>query len=260
MSFAAFLWNVALLPRQLRHGRNVVDSRNRLLGSRNRSVDRSCNFTDAAAFADPDRCHGGCEVRKQSFASVAIVLVVLCFGLIYQKINQRVGLPGTLPPIEIYFSPHGGCTEAVVQEINAAKTKIRVQAYSFTSEPIAKALVDAHKRGVQIEVILDESQESEKYSSADFLLHAGIPTQIDSKHAIAHNKVMVFDDATVITGSFNFTSAAEKSNAENLLIIRDPQIAAKYTANWQNHAAHSEPYTGPKSHSEKQEHHSKQRQ
>src|SRR5208283_3803153 len=86
-----------------------------------------------------------------------------------------------------------------------AKRTVLVQAYSFTSAPIAKALVDAHKRGVDVEVVLDKSQKTEKYSSADFLAHAGIPTKIDSKHAIAHNKIMVIDSATVITGSFNFT-------------------------------------------------------
>ena len=83
----------------------------------------------------------------------------------------------------------------MVKEIDAAKDSVLVQAYSFTSAPIAKALVDAHKRGVKIEVILDKSQRTEKYSSADFVLHAGIPTLIDAKHAIAHNKIMVIDGA-----------------------------------------------------------------
>jgi len=151
--------------------------------------------------------------------------------------------PQTLPPIQIYFSPKGGCTEAVVKEINAAKASILVQAYSFTSAPIAKALVDAHKRGVQVQVILDKSQRGDKYTSADFVLHAGIPTLIDAKHAIAHNKIMIIDGQTVITGSFNFTKAAEEQNAENLLVIRDRAIAGKYTANWQAHLAHSEVYT-----------------
>ncbi|MHB1035021.1 MAG: phospholipase D family nuclease [Pirellulales bacterium] len=123
-----------------------------------------------------------------------------------------------------------------------AKTTVLVQAYSFTSTPIAKALVDAHKRGVKVRVILDKSQRSEKYSSADFLANTGIPTTIDAQHAIAHNKVMVIDAATVITGSFNFTKAAEASNAENLLVIHSPELAAKYAANWQVHADHSEPY------------------
>ncbi len=147
-----------------------------------------------------------------------------------------------LPAIEIYFSPRGGCTEAIVREIENAQHSILVQAYSFTSAPIAKALADARGRGVEVAVILDSSQRTEKYSSADFLVHAGIATAIDDRHAIAHNKVMIIDQQVVITGSFNFTKAAEESNAENLLVIRDPQIAEIYTQNWRRHAEHSQPY------------------
>ena len=175
-------------------------------------------------------------------------LVLLSLGLLgcQQAPAQVAGGQATqaLPPIEVFFSPKGGCTEAVVKELAAAKSTVLVQAYSFTSVPIAKALVDAHKRGVKVEVILDKSQKGEKYSSADFVIHAGIPTKIDSKHAIAHNKIMVIDGQTVITGSFNFTTAAEEHNAENLLVIRSPDLAAKYTANWQAHAAHSDVYEG----------------
>ena len=150
----------------------------------------------------------------------------------------------SLPPIEVCFSPKGGCTEAVVKELTAAKTSVLVQAYSFTSMPIAKALLAAHKRGVKVQVILDKSQKTEKYSAADFLVNVGIPVQIDAKHSIAHNKIMVIDGQTVITGSFNFTTAAEEHNAENLLVIRSPELAAKYAANWKVHADHSDPYAG----------------
>jgi phosphatidylserine/phosphatidylglycerophosphate/cardiolipin synthase-like enzyme len=146
--------------------------------------------------------------------------------------------------IEVHFSPKGGCTEAVVRELDAAKATVLVQAYSFTSAPIAKALVNAHKRGVKIEVILDKSQRTEKYSEADFLYNMSIPVRIDARHQIAHNKVMVIDDAVVITGSFNFTKGAAEKNAENLLVIRDKALAAKYKGNWQAHAEHSEPYEG----------------
>jgi phosphatidylserine/phosphatidylglycerophosphate/cardiolipin synthase-like enzyme len=51
--------------------------------------------------------------------------------------------------------------------------------------------------------VLDTSNQTEKYSAATFLVNAGIQTLIDDQHAIAHNKVMVIDSATVITGSFN---------------------------------------------------------
>src|SRR6266568_6769113 len=120
-----------------------------------------------------------------------------------------------LARVAVYFSPNGGATDAVVREVNAATTQVLVQAYSFTSAPIAKALVDAHKRGVTVLAVLDKSNETEKYSAATFLVNAGIQTRIDDQHAIAHNKVMVIDRVTILTGSFNFTKAAEEKNAEN---------------------------------------------
>jgi phosphatidylserine/phosphatidylglycerophosphate/cardiolipin synthase-like enzyme len=118
------------------------------------------------------------------------------------------------------------------------------QAYSFTSAPIAKALLDAHKRGVQVQVILDKSQRSDKYSSADFLANQGVPVMIDANHAIAHNKIIVIDGELVITGSFNFTKAVQQKNAENLIITRDPSVAMQYTQNWDTHRQHSQPYVG----------------
>ena len=117
-----------------------------------------------------------------------------------------------------------------------------VQAYSFTSAPIAKALLDAHKRGVKILAVLDKSNQIDKYSAATFLENAGIPVLIDAEHAIAHNKVIVIDDSTVLTGSFNFSKAAEEKNAENLLVLKKaPELAHAYLANI-THAAHSHPY------------------
>ena len=92
------------------------------------------------------------------------------------------------------------------------------------------------------QAILDKSNRSDRYSSADFLARAGIPVRIDAAHAIAHNKVMIIDGETVITGSFNFTRAAQEKNAENLLVIHAPALAIRYAENWQVHAAHSEPY------------------
>jgi len=147
--------------------------------------------------------------------------------------------------MEVFFSPRGGATEAVVREIASARSEVLVQAYSFTSAPIAKALLDARKRGVRIEVVLDKSQRRERYSSADFLAHGGIPTYIDTRHAIAHNKVMIIDRSTLITGSFNFTKAAEEKNAENLLLIRHNRpLVERYLRNLEEHRDHSEPYQG----------------
>lgn len=141
--------------------------------------------------------------------------------------------------VTVCFAPGGNCTDAITQALGHAKRSILVQAYSFTSAPIAKALLDAHKRGVQVQVILDKSQRGEKYSSADFLANQGVPTMIDANHAIARNKMMIIDGETLITGSFNFTKAAQTQNAENLLIIHDPALAAMYTQNSEVHRQHS---------------------
>lgn len=74
-------------------------------------------------------------------------------------------------------------------------------------------------RGVKVRVILDKSNEERKYGASAFIGVEGVATYIDAKHETAHNKVMIIDGATVISGSFNFTKQAEKENAENLLII-----------------------------------------
>jgi phosphatidylserine/phosphatidylglycerophosphate/cardiolipin synthase-like enzyme len=145
--------------------------------------------------------------------------------------------------IEVAFSPKVGATELVVKAIVSAKKSIRLASYSFTSKPIAQALVDAHKRGVDVQVVVDKSQKSERYTSATFLANTGIPTRVDSKHAIQHNKFMVIDGVHVQTGSFNYTSAAEQRNAENAMVIwNNPKLAATYAGNWREHWAHSEPY------------------
>lgn len=156
-------------------------------------------------------------------------------------------------PLEMYFSPKGGCTEAVIKELGKAKKLIRVQAYSFTSAPIAKALIDAHSRGVMVQVILDRSQRSQRNSSAATLDRAGISVVIDAKHAIAHNKIIIIDDRVVMTGSFNFTKNAEENNAENLLIIHDSSVAKRYNQNWEAHLAHSEIYAKKDPDAEKEE-------
>lgn len=151
--------------------------------------------------------------------------------------------PGSVPQgVQVYFSPRGGATSAVVNALERATNNVLVQAYSFTSAPIARALVDAQRRGVKVQAILDKSQRTEKYSEADFLKNEGVPTWIDAQHAIAHNKIMILDGYLVLTGSFNFTKAAEENNAENLLVINDPVLAHRYIENWHAHESHSEAY------------------
>ena len=141
----------------------------------------------------------------------------------------------------VCFTPGQDCTGMIVAEIAAARSQILVQAYSFTSRPIEIALVEAKRHGADVEAILDRSNGTEQYSGAEFIANAGIPVLYDSIGGIAHNKVIVIDGYTVITGSFNFTKAAQDRNAENVLVIRDRAIADLYAANWHQRAGQSAP-------------------
>jgi phosphatidylserine/phosphatidylglycerophosphate/cardiolipin synthase-like enzyme len=180
------------------------------------------------------------EIRK--LAAIVILLLTIAAVVYFRTSSRPPELCLERDRIAVYFSPHGGCTEAIVEEIDKARSEILVQAYSLTSATIAKSLLRAHRRGVKTEVILDRSQRSDRYSSASFLAHQQIPVYIDAEHAVAHNKVIVIDQKVVITGSFNFTRAAEEKNAENLLIIRSEGLAREYRRNWQLHKQHSQAY------------------
>ncbi|HTU23180.1 MAG TPA: phospholipase D family protein [Gemmataceae bacterium] len=146
------------------------------------------------------------------------------------------------PSVEAHFSPKGGCTDAIVHEIQHARHEILVLAYSFTSKPIAQALVDAKLRGVHVDIVLDHSNEHEMYTDLHFFLEQGLVPLIDPQHAIAHNKVMVLDNRTLLTGSFNFTQHAESDNAENLLVIKGhPELVRAYKENFHAHKSHARP-------------------
>jgi phosphatidylserine/phosphatidylglycerophosphate/cardiolipin synthase-like enzyme len=153
------------------------------------------------------------------------------------SINPRTRL--STDRIRVYFSPAGGCERAIIDEIRNAKRSVLVQAYHFTSNPIAIALREAVARGVFVEVILDKSQQSSSYTRATFLHNSGCRVLFDRNHKIAHNKIILLDDDIVITGSYNFTKSAEKDNAENLLIIRDAAIAKTYLSEYNIHRDHS---------------------
>ena len=162
---------------------------------------------------------------------------------IFTICTSAPALANTFPPntkYEVCFTPGEDCTALIVNEINEANASVYLQAYSFTSKPIARAIADAKRRGIDVEVILDKSQtKHNKYSSAKYLANQNIPVWIDYKPSIAHNKVIIIDNNTVITGSFNFTKAAQEENAENVLIIHDKKLASTYLENLQSRKAES---------------------
>jgi phosphatidylserine/phosphatidylglycerophosphate/cardiolipin synthase-like enzyme len=162
----------------------------------------------------------------------------LTLVFLLRKLRQWLGHQLVIAP---HFSPKGGCTEAIVRELNLARREILVQAYSFTSPSIAVALAAARARGAAVHIILDRANEKETFTELGTLQEQGLDVLIDAHHAIAHNKIMVVDRRTLITGSFNFTRQAEHENAENLLIIKGhPELVHLYVQNFFVHRAHAQ--------------------
>lgn len=143
--------------------------------------------------------------------------------------------------IQIRFSPGGECIKFTQQAIEMAQKEVLVQAYAFTSAAIAQALINAHKRGIIVKVLVDRSQLTAKGSQVKKILDNHIPIAIDIVPGIAHNKVMIIDDIYVLTGSFNWSNAAEYRNAENLLLISDNAINKIYRENWKKRTVHAQP-------------------
>lgn len=144
------------------------------------------------------------------------------------------------PEIDAVFSPEGGCARRIIDAIESARKAIHVQAYIFTSDRIADALVEAAGRGIDVTVICDDKQKKQRYSKWRQLKKGGVNVVFDSDHAAANNKIMLIDSSTIITGSYNYSRAAESKNAENIVIIRnDKRLFAKYRENFEKHMEHS---------------------
>lgn len=145
------------------------------------------------------------------------------------------------PSVTTCFTPAQACADLIVSILDHAQSEIRLQAYGFTSPPILSALVSAKRRGVDVAVILDKSDDrvssGRRGSAAEFVARAGIPVFIDYRPAIAHNKVIVVDKHIVVTGSYNFTAAAEHRNTENVTMIDSSEVASRFLSNWESRRA-----------------------
>jgi phosphatidylserine/phosphatidylglycerophosphate/cardiolipin synthase-like enzyme len=165
--------------------------------------------------------------------------------------RERRKTPVVLPAsgtIQVAFTPGDDAGKLIANTIDRAQRQVLVQAFSFTHREIADALIAAKRRGVDVKVIADREQaEKIRTSLISKMAAAGVRVFTDSSHVSAHNKVMVIDanseNATLVTGSFNFTHAAQYRNAENVLVIQgNPKLAELYVKNWRDHYEHSRPY------------------
>lgn len=161
-------------------------------------------------------------MKYRAFLAVCLMVCYLPTTLALQPV-----IPGA--KVQVGFSPSGQALRTVQDAIASAKSEILLAAYSFTSKPVAVALIAAHKRGVSVRVVADHKANSNNYTVVRLLANNEIAVKLNDRYAIMHNKFLVIDKRSVQTGSFNYTSSADKRNAENVLwLVNVPAIAADY--------------------------------
>lgn len=145
--------------------------------------------------------------------------------------------------IRAMFSPHGGIASAIRAELDKSTKNIYCQAYHLSSQQIIASFISARRRGIPCNIIVDASQPKTNYEFLNQLRLAGCHILVDRAHRINHNKVIIIDDAMLITGSYNFSNTAETHNAESILFLQHQPTIDAFKADWFKHALHSKPLT-----------------
>lgn len=127
----------------------------------------------------------------------------------------------------VYFSPNGGCEDEILYWINRANESIHILVYSFTLDSIGNALVEAHEKGIEVQVVFEEGQIG-GVSQDDKLRTAGIAVRTDTNSRYMHNKVAIVDGAVVITGSYDWSQTAEIFNNENLVVMEGDYVSSVF--------------------------------
>ena len=155
-----------------------------------------------------------------------------------------VGVGAQLPPryamtptdVAVYFTPDTKCEDRIIAELGRAD-KIDIAVYSITNPKIANAIIAAHRRGAKVRIVTDRTMAGHKSSMIDELVAAGIPVRTNRRHKIEHNKFAVFDNRRMVTGSYNWTTAATKYNSENCIFLTQPaqEYTKRFETLWQTY-------------------------
>lgn len=174
---------------------------------------------------------------------LAVLALGLASALAGAQPEPRAAESAVEARVEAYFTPGDDVARVISGRIDAARRSVQVQAYLFTNKRIAAALAKAARRGVTVELVADARQhEAGGLPVVKALDRAGVRIWLAGDFAAFHNKVVLVDagtpSAVVVTGSFNFTQAAQDRNAENIVVISgNPEVAGRFARDFERHRA-----------------------
>ncbi len=135
--------------------------------------------------------------------------------------------------VENYFAPEKEVAPIIANYVAAADEEILFMAYSFTEETIGEALLEQARSGTIVQGVFETTGSETAYSyfsQLDDLRAPNVTVRQDGSSSVMHHKVFILDRETVIFGSFNFTNSANDENDENIVIVKDPALAAQFAA------------------------------
>ncbi len=170
------------------------------------------------------------DLAEEKFSGHSAKLILewleVATKILYQQNAKRSSASSNS---KIYFSPGEECLNAILYEIERCKSSLDVCVFTITDDRIARALIAAHRRGVEVRIISDDDKRLDKGSDIQKMADAGVPTKIDDTPNHMHHKYCVMDNKRVLTGSYNWTRSAERYNHENIIILDDMKAVNSFS-------------------------------
>jgi phosphatidylserine/phosphatidylglycerophosphate/cardiolipin synthase-like enzyme len=166
------------------------------------------------------------SLPRAAVAALACGTLLLLLGL---------GAPTVASPAEIHFTPDGGIRRHLLGAIRETRQRIDVAVFHITSAELARALASAKERGVRVRILTDQDKARMDGPAMRIFRAAGLSVRALGVHeqSLMHHKFAIFDDRLVATGSYNWTQSAERANYENLILLDDPKVVARFTEEFQ---------------------------
>ena len=134
---------------------------------------------------------------------------------------------------EVLFSPGAGPVSRIIGLLDAARSKVDICVYTLTDDRIARSVAAANDRGVHVRLIADDEKCDDAGSDVADLEQHGVQVALDDSPDHMHHKFAIFDDRTVVTGSYNWTRSAANANQENLVVTTDPRIVTGFATEFE---------------------------
>ncbi|TAL36775.1 MAG: hypothetical protein EPN93_08130 [Spirochaetes bacterium] len=195
----------------------------------------SYNLTDNGAFKDDNNA---IVIRSAELASIfQAEFDEMHAGGVFGN-RKEPGLFGSLTKkyfvkiadtnINAYFSPEDNIERIILERLKKARRSVHFLAFSFTSDPLGEELIRLHKKGIAVKGVIEREGSDTENSEYNKLRVEGIAVKIDRNPGLMHHKVIIIDEALLITGSFNFSKGANVKNDENVIILDNAEITGEY--------------------------------